>query len=476
MGVITALSGVALVVLWERLAYPSLLDFDSYYRTTALFWEMHVGGAAIDGFVAMSAPFVVWALKRANRPAHWCWVALLALLVCYAALTTFSRGVYLAVGLPLVLLGLRAWAHQTGFQVRVLMRRMLQWLLPKGWRGKASLVLALALALEIFGVFSGSASFMRTRMAQVELDFGSRVAHWQRGVSLLTSPLDWILGIGLGRLPAAYSALGPETEKPGSVRLRSEAVQGTTRSNFVHIEGPASNPDLGGLFGLTQRVDWVPGDVLQVDLRLRAQRNTEVFLKVCEKHVLYEGSCALAATQVMPSTLGWHWVRLHLSGETAVDWFDKAPPYAPRFAVMTVAVSNTGGAVDIGQIGLRATGQKDLLSNGDFAAGLAHWFPAAQRYYLPWHIDNLFLEVLIERGAPALLLSALGLVLAWVQLARAAVTPLSIAPYLAASLLGAVLVGLVSSMMDAPRIAFMFFLLTFFALHLKPDATCNIRD
>ena len=36
--------------LWERAVYTALLDFSSDYRTTGSFWEMHVGGAALDGF------------------------------------------------------------------------------------------------------------------------------------------------------------------------------------------------------------------------------------------------------------------------------------------------------------------------------------------------------------------------------------------------------------------------------------------
>lgn len=31
-------------------------------------------------------------------------------------------------------------------------------------------------------------------------------------------------------------------------------------------------------------------------------------------------------------------------------------------------------------------------------------FPAAQSYFVPWHLDNLFLEVLVERGLAGLLL------------------------------------------------------------------------
>ena len=68
----------------------------------------------------------------------------------------------------------------------------------------------------------------------------------------------------------------------------------------------------------------------------------------------------------------------------------------------------------------------ELLANDDFAEGMARWFPVAQGYFVPWHVDNLALELLIERGAVSLA---------------------------AAALAGALLVGCVSSLLDMPRVA-----------------------
>jgi len=94
------LIGAALAAVWERGAFTGLLDFSSDYRTTALFWEMHVGGAALDGFLALTVPFGVRELVAAKTPWRWFVGAAAVMLAVYACLTTFSRGVYLAV--PLV--------------------------------------------------------------------------------------------------------------------------------------------------------------------------------------------------------------------------------------------------------------------------------------------------------------------------------------------------------------------------------------
>lgn len=106
LGLAAGLATASLATLWERLAFTDLLNFSSDYRTTGAFWEMHVGGAALDGWLVLTAPFAVWALRRARTHMQWAGAAALLALAAYGSLTTFSRGVYLA--LP-VALGCLAW-------------------------------------------------------------------------------------------------------------------------------------------------------------------------------------------------------------------------------------------------------------------------------------------------------------------------------------------------------------------------------
>ncbi|MBI3347757.1 MAG: hypothetical protein HY020_11180 [Burkholderiales bacterium] len=112
LGLVLALAGGSTAALWERLAYPGLLDFSTDYRTTALFWEMHVGGAALDGFLVLTLPFALLALLRTRSPWRFAIGLVIALLAAYACLTTFSRGVYLALPLALVPMVLLADAQR----------------------------------------------------------------------------------------------------------------------------------------------------------------------------------------------------------------------------------------------------------------------------------------------------------------------------------------------------------------------------
>jgi len=120
LGMVGLLATVSLGVWWERWAYTGLLDFSTDYRATGLFWEMHVGGAALDAALVMGFPFAALSLMRIGpnyppapaRHAHLLWLGFVAVLClgAYAALTTFSRVVYLGVPVAVlvtVVLGLR---------------------------------------------------------------------------------------------------------------------------------------------------------------------------------------------------------------------------------------------------------------------------------------------------------------------------------------------------------------------------------
>jgi O-antigen ligase len=85
---------------------------------------------------------------------------------------------------------------------------------------------------------------------------------------------------------------------------------------------------------------------------------------------------------------------------------------------------------------------------------------------VPWHIDNLYLELVIERGLPACVAFVLCMGFALRRLVGAVGREVAVAPFLAASLCGAMCVGLVSSLMDVPRVAFLLFLLTLFAVEI----------
>lgn len=470
-GVVIGLTLVVLASLWERAAFPGLLDFSDPYRTVALFWEMHVGGAAIDSYLAMTAPFVVWALYTTRRPVLWVSLALLAFLGGYICLTTFARGVYLAVLAPLVLLTCLLWLQNQALHGRSVWQGLRRQSGSPGWRLKASGVLMVTLVLEVVAVLEGG-SFMSERLASAGQDLSSRVEHWKSGIGLLQRPADWLLGKGLGRLPANYAAQVPFEEFPGDARFHLETPAGQAEQRFVTLYGPKTQAKLGGVFELTQRVALTEPDGYRVQLDVRVSQATRFELFVCERHLLYDRACQAASLDIAPAegAKPFAWQRKTVAFE--------GPPlgperwFAPRLKMFSISVVDAGAQADVDNIVLAGHRPQNLLVNSDFSAGLASWFPAAQSYFVPWHLDNLLLEVLVERGGLGLLACLLLVGYALWQLVLGRARLQTLAPYVAASLVAVLLVGLVSSVMDVPRVAFLFFLLIFLSI----ESSARPRD
>lgn len=439
LGMALGLAWVCLAVLWERAGFVGLLDFSSNYRTVATFWEMHVGGAAIDAYLAMATPFALWALVSARRPLWWGLASALTLLAGYACLTTFSRGVYLAVGLQLLLLLLALLQRSTLF-TRMWAR----------WKVRGMLVVAALLLAEVVAVSSGD-SFMHKRVSLAAQDMGSRLAHWQAGVDLLQSPLDAWLGKGLGRIPANYAAQVPDENFPGSVDLQTEVRQDGSGNRYAVLRAPDNLEELPGLYALTQRVVLTRTGVPTLHMDVRAEQPADLTVLLCQRHLLYDRACQGVAVEVKASGGAWQTVRLPLGG----------PPLGTGSRPITFAISldTPGGVVAIDNVQLSDAWGSPLLTNGDFSRDMAQWLPAAQSYYVPWHIDNLYLEVLIERGWLGFLL--LGPLLVWAMAMYWLMPAQRCVPStaMAAGLLGVLVVGLVSSVLDVPRIGLLFYLL-----------------
>jgi len=120
-GMMTGLALVLCFAIRERLQFPGLLNFSSNYRITAPFSAMHTGGAALDGYLALSFPLLAVWLFGARLGLSTFFALVLLPLAVYAGLATFSRGLYLAYAVAvLILLGLPLsglWRRKGGAEI-----------------------------------------------------------------------------------------------------------------------------------------------------------------------------------------------------------------------------------------------------------------------------------------------------------------------------------------------------------------------
>lgn len=450
---------VVLAACWERAFYPGLFDFATPYRTVALFWEMHQGGAALDAYLILLAPLLVWAWRAANSSVLRISVGILVLAFVYVCLTTYSRGVLGAVAGSMILLSAMLLRRPTGSASATPVF------------SPTSIAILLLVALEIVLVL-GSDSFMNRRLAASEQDFSGRLRHWQQGISLLNSPGDWLFGIGLGRLPLRMIDRKDGPALPGSYYWRRD----DDRSVMV-ISGPDERMSKGpdqrrrprALYAISQRVDLVHGQRYQFAVEARGERAAQMLVQVCEQHLLYPAGCQ--TQRIYVATGGWHHWQSELSGQLfkGSDW------RRIGHGVLMLSVLTPGARVEVSNLELSA-GAGDLLRNAQFLDGAAAWFPAARSYFLPWHIDSLYLEILIETGLAGLCAFLLLVTLVVHRLFRAFRQGNGLAPYFLSSIAGLMALGLLVSVLDMPRAATLFGLFLLFAWRCSARTNARIDD
>lgn len=630
----------SLGALWERWIYTGLLNFSTDYRTTSLFWEMNVGGASLDGALALSLPFaMLWALRE-RRPLRFVAALAVLLLAFYASITTFSRGVYLAVPAGLALCAL-LWVAQRredqdtasdgstpagagsdrvplGWAVGVIVgTAAAAWVLfgaggyrallalagsvavliampatraswPRGqhrtllllaplpavllavgggllidvvpkaayvidgvtvlfglalawrWRGGLTqptqafvlamlwmaslaatalvavqwgngreggviaLVLAVLAALWIVTQWSpqvgadlrsagwrvrglvwtgsllmcavvaslGGGAYIGQRMSTGQQDFEGRLEHWRVGLGLLKTMDGWLLGQGSGRFPASFANGGPFEERVGDYRLNAPRTEAA--ASALPGAEPAPGPTVtltsglhqmgnGEMFRLSQRVPAVAGEVAAT-VRLRTQFKTRLRVEVCEKFLLYPLRCVDKEAEIQPMNGAWQSVDLKL-GLAPEDF--GGPSWAPRRLVASVTQNWRGGVLEIASVGIVDSVHGPLLSNGDFTEGLARWYFSSDRYHMPFHMKSLPAHVLFEQGLFGLALWSGLLVTVLVRLTFGAGRRHPLAPAVVGGLVAFGVVGLFDSLIDAPRIAFLFYAMLALGLGLR---------
>ena len=489
-GMLTGLALVCLAEIRERVLFPGLLNLSADYRATAPFSAMHTGGAALDGFLALSIPLIaVWLLPK---PSILKAAAGALLLACagYASLSTFSRGLYLAllVALLIIYSGMRRRMRPQLLLAAMAGALILDSLFSYGgYRAMGAAVAltagALAVALwssrlrgstawAILAALLGCAllipfahsEFAGQRFATSSSDLAGRVKHWQGVLGLMPADLATsFLGMGMGRYPASYFWRNPAQEVPASYRFIDERY-----NRYLMLSAPDYPAGYGELLRFLQTVDVAPGHpyLLSFDVRTHGEP-AFLHLNLCERQLLYARACIAAPLNLVPATADWRRYRFALqSGLLATPTRFGTPPVQ-----LEIAEEGIHSAVDLDNVSLldRMT-DRELIRNGSFSDANNYWFFSSDHYHLPWHIKNLLLNLYFEQGLLGLL--AFGILL-WsvvAALLRRRAQGQPEANGWLASITAFLCVGLFDSLIDVPRITLLFmFILS--AAALSPRKT-----
>lgn len=302
--------------------------------------------------------------------------------------------------------------------------------------------------------------------------------HWRSALAVPRHAAQWWLGVGAGRLPVDRAVNEPETRWPGRIQW-----VGGKGQPFVRLQGTSGQVDRHGLFGLTQRlgVVSVPGP-FTVTAELRGPPKARLHVRLCEQHLLYSGACQFATIQMESAggddgeTQTWQVVTRVLRGPP----LNQTPGRADRGLMLWVWSGSGASAIDLRQLRLAPAWGSEMTRNGDFHEGLVYWLPSAQHQFGPWHVDNHFLEWLVERGI-------LGLAL-WIVLNLWALWRIRSRPFacqasttaldsgLRSALVAGLVLGLFCSIQDVPRVAFLNAWIVAIALLRPPSphAKCDV--
>jgi hypothetical protein len=454
-GMMLGLLLVSAAAIQERRQFTGLLNFSSDYRISAPFSAMHTGGAALDGYLALSLPLLAaWLLLR-NAP--WRNSAALALLLpaWYVALTTFSRGLYLALAAALLILivprtrpillagallglvGLELVFRLGGYRAFVPALALLL-LVAAALSRRSVPVLACVLVLGAV-VPLAHGYYVNVRFASTGNDWITRLRHWQNTLAMMDSGP---LGMGLGKFPATYYWHNPRRELPPSYQFIDSGNNRHLRLSAGHYTA-----GYGELLRMQQSIRLQPHQQYLLGIELwNSGPPGFLHINLCQRQLLYPQNCtAIPLRQIQPDAAWQHYLYTVNSGVLGSDGLPLK---------LEIAAEGQDAVLDVDNISLRTVPDgHELLRNGGFSDANNDWFFSSDRSHLPWHIKNLMLNLYFEMGwlgicAYALLLfSAVSVLLQRRDL-----------PMLAA-LAAFQIVGLFDSLLDVSRITLLSMLL-----------------
>ncbi|HET7031494.1 MAG TPA: hypothetical protein VFJ48_00105, partial [Casimicrobiaceae bacterium] len=223
VGFAVAGAGVAAAVVWERAAFPGVLNFSSDYRATGLFWEMHVGGATLDGILALTVPFAVRELLVAKASGRMAAAVVLVAALAYTCLTTFSRGVYAMLPAALAVLALLVVARNRTRS-------------PIGFRGLAKYAVLSIIGLAIFHVAFRAGGYRTLAAVIGVLAVSLPIARVVRDATLA----QWAYGIGGGVVIGAIGVLVAVAIPKGAYGIYAIAFATCVALAWRHERSPAT--------------------------------------------------------------------------------------------------------------------------------------------------------------------------------------------------------------------------------------------
>jgi hypothetical protein len=364
-GLAAGLGSVTVIVVAERLLFAGILEFSTAYRAAGPFSSMRVGGGHIGAYAALALPFSLSLFRLRPR-----WLgAGLATLACacgaYTLAVTFARTAYAAGMVAMLVAGLGSlWAANRS-RVRSFVPSIV-------------IMVLLMATLAVTAAFTG----MNTRFAASAADFLVRQQNWRAGLAVRdTSAPEFLFGMGLGTYQRVMLVRSPVNRPSDLVLERDEA--GAYAS--MRVETP---------FFLGQKITVPDAGSLHVVLQARSSdAQAALGVVVCNKVLLYSDNCRGADVKLAAPN---QWVSFkatmpteRLGGRSLLGLLRRPVEFS--------VFGSVGHGIDVRDIGLTDDDGRPVLVNGNFGHGLDRWVFTDDRH-VAWRMLNQYLMLFFETG------------------------------------------------------------------------------
>ena len=436
-GMLTGLAITSLIAIRERLMFTGLFDFDSDYRITASFYSMHTGGAPLDAYLLIGIPFIYILLADEKHQIRNSILALvLFTLSLYTLLMTFSRGTYIAFAAEAFLIFI-------GLLVCYKKQR------HNNWKKSLWLLIFLILSATISTpILEGS--FIQYRFKQADKDADIRSSHWRNAIAMMDSSLtSTLFGMGLGSFPRNYYWNSFDEQNPSNFTLQHEK-----NTTYLQIRG-------GSPLFIEQSIEAYADTDYQLTLNYRAYSKPAGFsIQLCEKAILYSFNCQIINIDAALPGQWQHFEKTINTRNIGKPKYDFPMHLLSKPVKLLIYNGDKDTVIDVKNITLLSPESHNLIKNSDFSANMDHWFFTADDH-TAWHTKNLWVQILFEQGWPGLLSFTLLLLAAVISLYLKISQHQLLAIVLLSSLSGFMILSIIDSTFDTPKITLLFFMLLF---------------
>lgn len=440
-GMLAGLVGVILFSVGERIVFSGWSNYDSDYRITANFSSMHTGGGHIDEYLMLAIPFILILVTGERLKLHKLIPAMgIFALSLYVVMVTFSRGPYIGLLAEIIV-----------FLIALLFK--IKHVKSGLWIKLLYIPVILLLSFSVIApVFQGK--YIQERFSQVERDYQIRKNHWQDAVDMMDDGLMAdVFGMGLGSYPRIYYWQNSENTLPATYQFQSGPD-----GRFLKLWS-------GDSLYFEQKVSIEPDAQYKLQIEFRGDSGKPVLtVPICEKALLYSFRCIWETFQ-LPVVEGNKWQRIEKIVDTKM--FSVGDGFFHSLFRRPVKLSLYNGAnntvIDVKSVRLLDSNGNDIIKNGDFTESMDHWFFSTDNH-LPWHIKNIWIQVLFEQGWFGLVIFSCFIAYCLLVFGKGLVNNDNYAAIGLISLIGFLVVGFVDSPFDEPRLTLLFYLICFIFL------------